>query len=177
MPPLARPPNPVQGYSGALYRCGHPSLAPLYPSQPALPSRPSHALCGGTADGSSSTDTLEVPKRRPARLAPAPLRPSQHPPRYPPCTGKPPSRDKSKPLPRPFHVQTDLAPAPAPAPGTPGTPGTRAPLFTQTDDVLVSSLSRESRDHIYKALHDVVLPYAMATFPELCLRCATPWLG
>ena len=55
-------------------------------------------------------------------------------------------------------MQTDLAPAPAPAPGTPstpGTPGTRAPLFTQTDDVLVSSLSRESRDHIYKALHDV----------------------
>jgi len=43
----------------------------------------------------------------------------------------------------------------------------------KTDDVLVSSLSRESRDHIHKALHDVVLPYAMAAFPELGLRCAT----
>uniref|UniRef100_A0A7S0EM06 Fe2OG dioxygenase domain-containing protein n=1 Tax=Phaeocystis antarctica TaxID=33657 RepID=A0A7S0EM06_9EUKA len=43
----------------------------------------------------------------------------------------------------------------------------------KTDDVLVSSLSRESRDHVHKALHDVVLPYAMAAFPELGLRCAT----
>jgi hypothetical protein len=43
----------------------------------------------------------------------------------------------------------------------------------QTDDVLVSALSRESRDHVHKALHDVVLPYAMAAFPELELRCST----
>lgn len=86
---------------------------------------------------------------------------------------------------------------------------------SQTDDVVVSSLSRESRDkvnrclreqtslrrarstctsgshhpalwgqcltwpapprapQIHKALHDVVLPYAMAAFPELDLRCST----